>query len=109
MTSDTGYTLEDYRRCIKAMADEVRQCMKEDPLLEESEIIQQIAESSEWYIYHKNAVLVLIYSVNADVGWSEGLIELCSKSSLWEVLSGSAFWAITRDIEEELCRIQTLG
>jgi len=91
------------------MADEVRQCMKEDPKLEESEIIHQFAESSEWYIYHKKAVMVLMYSTNADVGWDEGLIELNSKSNLWEVLSGSAFWAITRDIEEELCKIQTLG
>lgn len=108
MTSDTGYSLEDYRRCIRAIADEVRQCMKDDPALQEHEIVHQMAESSQWFIYHKNAVLVLLYSANAEVGWEEGLIELNSQSNLWEIISGSAFWAITRDIEEELCKARTL-
>lgn len=87
----------DYYSSVKSFADDLRDEIKRGEIADEDALrdaLHQTVDGSAWIIYTKRAKLVLMASDNEDVAEEEGLEH--------ETTEQRAFYAMMRDIEDEL-------
>lgn len=94
----------EYQESIHDMAEEIVSDIIGGEYLtdweEVDEHIHETVDSSEWVIYTFKAKLVLIVSGNADAFTEDELVDF-SRPNVFEQM---AYWAVHRDLQEELER-----